>query len=302
MEGQRKAVLLADALLLIPVFVWGATFTLLYKLIEDGWKHAEFTYLAARFCLSTLLFAPLAIPQLRKAPQNRASYLVAGISIGCSLSCFYFLQVRALSLDTPSTIAFVTSLSVVFVPLGTFLFFRRRPGKCTTIGVVLVCIGLLMFVQNWAFKGGAFLTTIGATALAVDILLVSRFARKLDVIALTFVTTCALAFTTAVGALVWEVPKGLPSVSWHLIAVVAYTSILGTNLCFLIQARAQKFASPTHAAIILSLEPVVTALTSSRWTGERFTLEMISGGALIVIGTIIAEVGTIERGEGTNCE
>ncbi len=55
----------------------------------------------------------------------------------------------------------------------------------------------------------------------------------------------------------------------------------------MIQTRAQGMAPPSHSAIIMTLEPVWTALLASLWFAERMTPLQLSGCGLIFAAMLV---------------
>ena len=83
------------------------------------------------------------------------------------------------------------------------------------------------------------------------------------------------------------------SIMRYLVAVIAavlVTAVGATAYAFSIQVWAQQFASPSHVAILFSLEPVFAALTSVLFYGEHLTGRTIAGAALVLAGIVIAEL------------
>jgi drug/metabolite transporter (DMT)-like permease len=56
------------------------------------------------------------------------------------------------------------------------------------------------------------------------------------------------------------------------------------------QVWAQQYTTPTHTAILLSLEPVFAALTSVIVAHEHLGTRELSGAALVFIGILLAEL------------
>jgi drug/metabolite transporter (DMT)-like permease len=74
-----------------------------------------------------------------------------------------------------------------------------------------------------------------------------------------------------------------------------YLSLFATLLAFGIQTWAQKILPPVRVALISSLEPVFAALWAAVLIGERLTGRELLGGALIVFGVVVGEVGAAFR-------
>jgi drug/metabolite transporter (DMT)-like permease len=71
---------------------------------------------------------------------------------------------------------------------------------------------------------------------------------------------------------------------------VAITAVFTTAIAFSVQFWAQQFTTATHAALIFALEPVVTAVTSYCFQGERLGGRALTGAALILAGILLAEI------------
>ena len=61
-------------------------------------------------------------------------------------------------------------------------------------------------------------------------------------------------------------------------------------ICFWLQTWAQQYASPSHTAILVSLEPIFAAITSWLVAREHFGARMLAGAALIFAGILLAEL------------
>jgi drug/metabolite transporter (DMT)-like permease len=71
---------------------------------------------------------------------------------------------------------------------------------------------------------------------------------------------------------------------------VLVTSLGSTAFGFSAQTWAQQYTSPTHTAILISLEPVFAALTSWLVARERLGGRTLLGAALIFAGILLAEL------------
>jgi drug/metabolite transporter (DMT)-like permease len=81
---------------------------------------------------------------------------------------------------------------------------------------------------------------------------------------------------------------------WHwsgtMVFAILVTALGSTAFGFSAQTWAQQYTSPTHTAILISLEPVFAAATSWFVAHERFTGRVWFGAALIFVGIILAEL------------
>ena len=108
---------------------------------------------------------------------------------------------------------------------------------------------------------------------ALHIIFITRYVAGHSVGALAFLqvaTTAVLSvFLVPLLALLgWEQPRLV--LSHLLIFAVLVTSIGSTVIAFSFQTWAQKHTSPSHIAILISLEPVFALLTSWLLAREQF--------------------------------
>lgn len=80
-----------------------------------------------------------------------------------------------------------------------------------------------------------------------------------------------------------------------------FTAIPATSLAFLIQNSVQQYTSPTHTAIIFTMEPVFAAITAHVLGREILGTVQLVGCALIMGGMLVAELkGDAEPAEKLN--
>jgi drug/metabolite transporter (DMT)-like permease len=280
----------ADIALATCALIWGATFVVVKDALRDV---SVFLYVAVRFGLSAVIMAAIFWRDLRAATA-RAAW--AGAQIGFFMFAGYVFQTAGLKLTTPSKAAFITGSSVVLVPIILAAFGLRKITAWIWAGAIAALVGLYFLtvpVQGLgALNRGDPIVFLGAVMFALHIIFVARYVEHHSVGTLAFVqiaTTALLAtvFVPVLGQLNWE----LPHLAWtgNLIFAVLVTSIGSTVIGFSFQVWAQQYASPTHTAILISLEPVFAALTS--WLlGEHLGGRVLLGAALIFAGILLAEL------------
>ena len=72
-------------------------------------------------------------------------------------------------------------------------------------------------------------------------------------------------------------------------AAVAWTAFTGTVLAFVIQSWAQRHTSATHAAVLLCLESVFSAVFGVVFGMDSITWRLLTGAGLIFSGILIIE-------------
>jgi drug/metabolite transporter (DMT)-like permease len=133
------------------------------------------------------------------------------------------------------------------------------------------------------------LLTLGcAFAYAFQIIWTSEFSPRHSLVSLTFVQI-AVTFLGSLVLLAFEPPRVAPS--WELAGTVLFTSLAMTVGAFFVMNWAQRHTTAVRAAIIYALEPASAALFSNLVTGEVLPALGIAGGALIMLGVVVAELG-----------
>jgi drug/metabolite transporter (DMT)-like permease len=210
------------------------------------------------------------------------------VLLGLLLAAGYVLQTAGLERTTVSSTGFITGLYVVLTPLLALAMFRARIGVAAWGGVVLATAGLAMLSGIHAGSVGGDLLVLAASAVySLQIVLLERYAWRVDAVAFTFVEMAAafvglLVVAVALGDL--HVPHG-----WTVWGALLVTGVFASALGFLVQAWAQRTTSATRTALAFSLEPVWTAFFGYTLSGDRLGAMGWGGCAAIMAGIVLAE-------------
>ena len=181
-------------------------------------------------------------------------------------------------------------MAVVLVPLFSTLISRCLPGVFAISGVAAATagLGLLTLGDDLRLGYGDLLVFCCAVCFALHIIAVGRYARQHRPILLATVqigTVAAVSFFLALGLETW--PGEITRQVWVALLV---TAIPATSLAYLVQNSVQQYTSPTHTAIIFTMEPVFAALAAFYLAGEILTAQQLAGCALILTGMLVAEL------------
>jgi drug/metabolite transporter (DMT)-like permease len=280
----------ADLALGFCALIWGATFVVIKDALADV---SVVVYLAVRFGIAAVLMAAIYWRSIRQLTWPTAW---AGAQIGLFMFGGYVFQIAGLKLTTPSKAAFITGSCVVLVPILLGVFGGRRITPWIWSGA-LAALGGLYFLAVpseglGALNRGDPLVFVCAVMFALHIIFIGRHVPRHSVGALSFLQVATTATLSALlvpiaAAAGWEQPRLVGS--GYLIFAILLTAIGATVIGFSLQTWAQQYASPSHAAILVSLEPVFAALTSLVVGGERLGARMLFGAALILFGILLAE-------------
>ncbi len=288
---------LADLALLVVTAIWGLTFVMVRDAVL---AYPVFAFLATRFALALVGLLPVLLWRrhyLRSVGRSPRllRQLAAGALIGFALFAGYAFQTTGLLFTTPAKAGFITGLSVVIVPLLGVLFWRERLHPAVIGGVALALAGMGFLSLSGmdaplAVNPGDLLVLVCAVSFAGQIVLVGRFAPRMNALVLTTAQIATVALLSAGISLVWEHPPIWPPRGQPLFAAL-FTGLLATALAFAVQTAAQRFTTATHAALIFATEPIFAALGSYLFIGEVLSPSQWLGCGLILAGMLLAELG-----------
>jgi drug/metabolite transporter (DMT)-like permease len=281
----------ADLALGFCALIWGTTFVVVKDALADI---SVVAYIAVRFTLSAALMGIIFWRSLR---QMRGKTAWAGAQIGIFMFGGYIFQTAGLRYTTPAKAAFITGMSVVLVPLLLAVFGRRRIAGWIWAGAAAALAGLYFLTVPpeglGALNRGDPIVFGCAVMFALHMIFIGRYVGDHSVGALAFLqvaTTAALSvlLLPLLAVTGWEHFRLVPNGT--VIFAVLITSVGSTVIGFSFQTWAQQHTSPSHTAILVSLEPVFAALTSSLLVREHFGARTLIGAALILAGILLAEL------------
>ncbi|MBI3484843.1 MAG: DMT family transporter, partial [Acidobacteria bacterium] len=179
--------------------------------------------------------------------------------------------------------------NVQFTATPPLVAHRTSP---TNIGLYLLSVPAGTAGRT-ALNAGDVLVFVAAIIWALHIILVAKYSPRHSIGALSFLQVATTAALAAVAmpvfhVLGWETMRveWTSGLAWRLLV----TAVGCTALGFSVQVWAQRHTTPTHIAILFTLEPVFAALTSYIVLHERLGPRALTGGVLILAGILIAEL------------
>lgn len=277
-----RAPLRADLLLLLVTL-----------LAASGWIFSKealnglppLLFIGSRFLLAGLILAAFAGPALRRLSRGD---LLAGAGVGVLFSGALTLWILGLYHSHHlGESAFINSLGILLVPVVARLLFGDRPPRTTWVAlpVALVGFGLLSLNAGFRIEPGQWLIAGSAVLFSLLINTNSRVVRRLPALPLTVLQLVTVGFVLGLASLAvepWPARVDGITLGW-----LAASVLLASTLRFFLQVHAQGLTTPSHAAVILMLEAVWTALLAAAWYGETMTLLQLAGCGLIFAALLI---------------
>nr|MBL8455656.1 DMT family transporter [Zoogloeaceae bacterium] len=127
-----------------------------------------------------------------------------------------------------------------------------------------------------------------AAALAFALVFVtnSHVVRQVPVLALGTVQLTMVA--VLILPLSWTFEAWPDRVATSVLGWALASALLGTTARFIVQLHAQGMTTPSHAAVILMLEPMWTAIVAAWWFGESMSMLQFLGCGLIFLALVVS--------------
>lgn len=301
--------------MLATVALWGWTFVLVKGALGDM---SPLLFNSVRIGFAFLCLAAAYRREWKKL--TRRSW-IGGASVGLFLAVAFQLQTAGLKLTTPSKSAFLTSITVVLIPVLGALPWLRSPGARPPrlnvwFGALLALAGILLLTAptgGSAAAGGLLarmvpsnrgdVLTLGCSfAFAMMVILQDRFSRPGSAFpfepAVPFeqLTMLQIGFGAAfigISTPFFEAPWY--HATWRLGFALLVTAVIATAAAFAIQSWAQHLIRPAHLALILALEPVFAWIASILLLAEGLSGRAAAGAALVLAGVGAAELSRFQK-------
>ena len=291
---MKKTTIGHSLLLFLTAFIWGMAFVSQSKGME--YMH-PFTFNGVRSLIgaASLVVYLVVTGKVSKAKRSEIDWkrnLKAGILCGLALTTASTLQQFGIKYTTVGKAGFITTLYIIFVPiLGVFL--RKKIEYIVWIAAVMAAVGmyLLCMTEGLVLGMGDILVFICAVVFAIHILVIDYFAEGTDGTVVSCVQFLVCGVVCMIGSLIWGDP------SWQQISSgmgeLLYAGVLSCGVAYTLQIVGQKGVNPTAAALIMSLESVVAAV--SGWVAFKigFLTEDQTLTAMQIMGCIIVFAAVI---------
>lgn len=283
-------------MLLGAAFFWGTTFVAqLTGMDELG----PFSYASGRYLVGFLSMAVVAVvTSKRRAAERRRQHYLRGYGVGLLIGVVLFIassmQQFALQYSTAGKAAFITCLYIVFVPLGAKLLGATiRRENWLGAGLAIVGLYLLAVDTGFSIQIGDAILFVSAFFWTAQILLVDRFASRVDLIELSAAQIFIVMILSFTAMFAFETPRLTAMLnSWF---PILYAGVMSSSVAFTLQNYGQRYAEPAVAAILMSFEAIFGALAGWFFLNEVMTTRELFGCLMMLIGMIATQWTLIRR-------
>jgi drug/metabolite transporter (DMT)-like permease len=256
---------------------------------DAGVEVTDLLLLRFAFAAAMLMVIAAAMGALRGVPRRS---VLAGLGMGAvgyaTQSGLYF---TALERMDASLLALVFYVYPALVLIGAVAFGRERASERRVTALLIALVGTALVVAGAAAGSlDALGTAMGfgaAFAYTVYILIGDRVGAAVPPVALAALVCLGAACTFAVASVVRGGPRlGFGAAGWAWVAAVAVVSTVAAILCFFAGLAR---VGPSAAAILSTLEPVVTVALAAAAFGESLGAVQLVGGALVLGAVLVMQ-------------
>lgn len=305
-SATHRRVGVASLALLVATLFWGFGFTWakegganVNRLsdLAHGNPLGPIWLLSVRFLLAGGLWI-LIFPGARRGWSWASA--ARGVSLGVMLAAGLITQHLGLDRSSEAVTAFLTSLTILFVPLIMALALHRpSPGRLWVgIGLATVGVWLMTGASPRGFGLGEMLALGCALIFSVQLIALNYLVAKDDparIAAAEFLTVGMIA-----GMICLFLPKGSDALGPVRLVQLMFAPGIGLNLLLMVvlvticsfglQTFFQPRIDPTRAVLIYLCEPIFASFYAWLFAGRRLGLLAIGGAALILLANALVEL------------
>ncbi len=282
--------------LVLCTLIWGTAFIAQATGMDNI---GPFTFNSVRFYVGFLAVAPFVFlfekKKIKHQINNKISEfikLIIPVGIFLFLGCI-FQQVSLLYTDVANS-AFFTIFYVPMVPIIVYFLFSEKLHWSIWPSVFACVLGgyFLSDINNVEVRFGDTLVLIGAVFWALHIIYIGKIILKFDLpFFIALMQNLIVATLSFVLVLIFE-EIDFSKIKLETIEIL-YAGILSGGAAFALQLFGQKNISAAPAAIVMSLEGVVAAMSAWIILSQILGINNIIGCLLILSGVLLSQLAPI---------
>ena len=292
---NEKKKISSSPLCLISAIAWGISFPVQEMASKNAHILDALGFNGMRMLVGALVLIPLVFLLERKADFSKkrvTDTIKYGALAGVILFLASITQQLGIQLTGESGKAgFITSLYLVFVPLISFAFFKRKPSLFVLIALPFAVLGLyfLSFADGFgAVSTGDLLLLVCSVLYATHIIVLGKSSLYVNPI----LFSCIQFF---IGGVLGVASSGI----FGTITVIGITStlfpiffsgIFSIAIAYTFQLLGQKNGNETVCALFCSMEALVAVIAECIMEAHLPSGKIIIGCALMLVAVVLAQL------------
>jgi len=299
MRGAVVARLVMDrrtssvVLIVVSALIWGSSFPAIK--VTLGGAHDEFSFSFVMSFARLSISAVLGLAILLVTKRFRASIFRHPVVwiLGFLNAVSFILQHAGLAFTTASKTSLLVNFNVVFVAILSYVFFRERLGPRKIAGVLLGICGVVVLETGLdlaSFRGGEMIGDIMVFSAGFSWALYVLFTKRAVDSDFDYVDLSIAVIVATIPFLLFPLPfvdLGQPIATGSWVGVL-YLGLVTTLPPLIMWSKALRNVTATVSSVLLLFEVLFAVLLSIIAIGETFLIVYVLGGAMILLGGILA--------------
>lgn len=305
LESRERKRLAASFGLLIAAFIWGTAFVAQ----SVGMDYVEpFTFQWARSFIGSAALIPVIL--VMDCSKKKCGYqekggndgtesgrnvsvngklIAGGICCGVVLCIATSFQQIGIMYTSVGNAGFITSMYMILVPiLSIFLHKKVKLKIWICVAVAAVGIYFLSVSETLTISKGDILVAVSAFFFALQIMAVDYFAPLVDGVKLSCIQFFVVGIISLVVSLIFENPC-MNDIIFAAVPIL-YAGVLSSGVAYTLQIIGQKYAPPTTATLLMSLESVFSLLGGIVVLHQIPTEREVFGCVLVFAAVAVSQV------------
>ncbi len=288
-----KQKLKGNSILMLTALVWGSGFIAQSAGMDFIGPN---TFNGLRMLLGSLVLLPLALTAEKNTEKenrtNKRLLLISGILCGIVLCAASTIQTWGLKYTTAGNSGFITAMYMVFVPIISIAVGKRisaRTVLCAAtalFGMYLLCL----YGSNVEINFGDLLTLICALLFSGHILLIDHFLPKINAVQFSCLQFFVCGLINVI--LMFAIENPTPEIIRECAVPILYSGLFACGIGYTLQPVGQRYAEPTTASIIMSLESVFALIFGALLLNEIPKPHELLGCIIMFAAIILIQIPT----------
>ena len=276
-------------LLLVLSLIWGSSFILIKKGLENGLSAYQLG--ALRILFSALFLVIIGFKSITKIKQFQWKYIALTALFGTFIPAFLF------ALAETKVSSSICSILNSLTPLNTLIIgsiaFGLSVKRNQFLGVIIGLIGTAILILNGIHQPSenyyyAVLVIIASICYAINVNLVKLFLSDVKPLSITTGNFLVLLFPAAIILFSSNFTSKIHLIQFqHGLFFIAILGVVGTGIANIIFFKLIQISSPVFATSVTYLIPIV-AFFWGLFDNEMLTLLQFFGAFVILIGVYLA--------------
>ena len=276
-------------LLLVLSLIWGSSFILIKKGLENGLSAYQLG--ALRILFSALFLIIIGFKSITKIKQFQWKYIALTALFGTFIPAFLF------ALAETKVSSSICSILNSLTPLNTLIIgsiaFGLSVKRNQFLGVIIGLIGTAILILNGIHQPSenyyyAVLVIIASICYAINVNLVKLFLSDVKPLSITTGNFLVLLFPAAIILFSSNFTSKIHLIQFqHGLFFIAILGVVGTGIANIIFFKLIQISSPVFATSVTYLIPIV-AFFWGLFDNEMLTLLQFFGAFVILIGVYLA--------------